>query len=69
MSVDEKAVKKTPKKKSRPRPSQAVAITVWPANGGPLPESAIGRIEAAVERVTFELFNEGVRVLTQTTKA
>lgn len=58
-------------KKSKPRKviPRTVQFTVWSANGGPLPESAIARIEEAIEHVTFELFNDGVRVLTQTNRA
>jgi hypothetical protein len=50
----------------RPRPSNAVQITVWSASGSPLPQDTIRSLEEAVERVTLELFNDGQRLLTQT---
>ena len=58
-----------PKKKSRrPRPANAIQITVWDVTGSTLPEDAVRSLEAAVERVTLELFNDGRRLLTQTTR-
>ena len=66
--VPEKKQAKKPRK-PRPRPSRAVEFTVWNANGGPLPEEAVKKIEEAITTATFELFNDGIRVLTQTTKA
>lgn len=58
--------KKKASKPRRPRPNHAVQITVWNANGGPVPDAAVRSLEEAVERVTLELFNEGQRLLTQT---
>lgn len=58
--------KKKASKPRRPRPNHAVQITIWSANGGPVPDAAVRSLEEAVERVTLELFNEGQRLLTQT---
>lgn len=60
---------KTQKKRTRrPRPANAIQITVWDATGSVLPEDTVRSIEEAVERITLELFNEGRRLLTQTTR-
>lgn len=55
-------------RKPKPRPTHALAFTVWAENGAPLPPATQSRIEDAIERVQFELFNEGTRILTQTTR-
>lgn len=60
-------IKKKKRPSRRPRPSNAVQITVWSANGAPLPQDTVRSLEEAVERVTLELFNDGQRLLTQTT--
>lgn len=60
---------KNKKNTRRPRPNHAVQITVWSANGGPVPDAAVRSLEEAVERVTLELFNDGQRLLTQTNTA
>ncbi len=61
--------KKSPaKRKPRPRPVQAVLFSVWSANGGPLAEAAVEKIQDAINTVQVELFNDGIRVLTQTNK-
>ena len=52
----------------RPRPTNAVQFTVWNATGAPVPEDAIKSLEAAIEKVSLELFNDGQRLLTQTTR-
>ena len=59
--------KKAPAKR-KPRPTRAVQFTVWNANGGPVPESVIKEIEDLLQRTTLTLFNDGVRLLTQTNK-
>jgi hypothetical protein len=56
------------KKTRRPRPANAIQITVWDVTGATLPEDAVKALESAVERVTLELFNEGRRLLTQTNR-
>lgn len=62
----------TEKKKStrprRPRPANAIQITVWDATGATLNEDTVRSLEESIERVTLELFNEGQRLLTQTTR-
>lgn len=60
----EEAKKKT--RKPRPRPTQAIQFTVWSANGGPVPDKVIQKIEDAIQGVTLEVFNDGHRILTQT---
>lgn len=66
----EAASKKTkkPARKPRPRPTNALAFTVWAENGAPLSPAVVQQFEDAIQRVQFELFNDGTRVLTQTTK-
>jgi len=44
----------------------AVNFVVWSMNGGPLPEGAVERFEAAIGKVQAELADEGYRLLTQT---
>lgn len=66
MATEEKAVKK--QRKPRPRPTNAMAFTVWQENGSPIPAAAQAKIEEALQRVQFELFNDGIRLLTQTTR-
>lgn len=65
---DTKATPKKATRRTRPRPASAVQFTVWSATGGPLPEDAVKKIAEAIELATFELFNDGIRVLTQTTR-
>lgn len=65
--MPEKTDKRKKRPSRRPRPNNAVQITVWSANGSPVPQDTIRSLEEAVERVTLELFNEGQRLLTQTT--
>lgn len=60
--------KKRPARKPRPRPTHALAFTVWAENGGPLPAATVSKIEEAILRVQVELFNDGTRILTQTTQ-
>lgn len=62
------AKKKAPVKR-KPRPVNAVQFTVWNVTGGPVPESIIKEIEDTIQRSTLVAFNDGVRLLTQTTKA
>jgi len=57
------------KRKPRPRPVKAVEFTVWSANGGPVDDKAVKVIEAAIEEATLKLFNDGHRLLTQTSRA
>lgn len=66
--TDDKKLAKKPRK-PRPRPSNGVAFTVWSENGTPLSPAAIKQFEDAIQRVQFELFNDGVRLLSQTTRA
>ena len=60
--------KRKPHPHSRPRPTHALAFTVWAENGSPLPSAAVVKIEEAITRAQFELFNAGIRILTQTTR-
>jgi len=54
--------------KRKPRPIKAVQFTVWSASGGLVPENAVKEIEDAIQRSTLALFNDGVRLLTQTSR-
>ena len=56
------------KRKPRPRPVRAVSFSVYSANGEPLTEETVKRVEEAMEKVTFELFNEGIRLLNSTAR-
>ena len=56
------------KKTRRPRPANAIQITIWDVTGATLSEDAVKSLEAAVERATLELFNGGQRLLTQTNR-
>jgi hypothetical protein len=64
----EKTVKK-PARKPRPRPTHALDFTVWSVDGAPLAPPVVAKFEAAIQAVQVELFNDGIRLLTQTTKA
>jgi hypothetical protein len=64
--VEKKVAKK---RKPRPRPINALQFSVWSDNGSPLPESAQAQFEAAIQAVQVALFNEGIRTLTQTSRA
>jgi len=66
--ADKAPVKKAPVKR-KPKPVNAVQFSLWSVNGGPVPASVIIDIEDAIQRYTLEAFNDGVRLLTQTTKA
>ena len=44
----------------------AVSFQVWMVNGAPVPEEVKEKMEAAVQTALFELFNQGYRLLTQT---
>lgn len=57
------------KRKPKPKPINAVQFSLWSVNGGPVPENVIKDIEGAIQRYTLEAFNDGVRLLTQTSKA
>jgi hypothetical protein len=50
-------------------PVTAVSFSVWSANGGPLADDAVRRLEDALEQEKLRLFNDGHRVLSQTTRA
>jgi len=50
-------------------PVSAFTISVWNANGGPVAAEAKEAIEDAVTAKLLELFNDGHRLLTQTTSA
>ncbi len=54
--------------KKRVRPTNGVAFTVWSMNGGPLPEDVVAKMEEALDGVKFEFFNDGLRLLSQTTR-
>ncbi len=57
-------------KTTRTRKVKGLQFTVWMMHGGPVPEEAQVKLEQAVEKAIFELFNEeDLRLLTQTTKA
>lgn len=56
------------KTRNRPRPARGVAFTIWSANGGQIPDAIIRDIEAAIEGTTLVAFNDGHRLLTQTTR-
>ena len=58
----------TKKKPRRPHPANAIQLTVWDISGATLPEEVVKSLEAAIERVTLEFFNDGRRLLTQTTR-
>lgn len=61
--------KKTATKRPRkPKPTQAVQFTVWAVNGGPLSDDVVTKVEEVLEKTLFELFNDGHRLLTQTTR-
>lgn len=68
MADNKTPTKKAPAKR-KPKPTNAVQFTMWSVNGGPVPESVVKDIEAAIQRYTLEAFNDGVRLLTQTNKA
>lgn len=67
--VTEKKVAKKPQRKPRPRPTNAIQITIWSMDGSPVPEIAVEDFESALQVVKVELFNKGYRLLTQTTKS
>lgn len=48
--------------------SSGVQVSFWTLNGSPLTEDIIEQVESAIERVSIELFNQGIRVATQTTR-
>jgi len=50
------------------RSTNAVSFTVWTVNGGPVSQEAVEKLEAAIEKILFERFNDGERLLTQTNK-
>lgn len=56
-----------PKPKRR-KPTQAVDFSVWAVNGGPLSDEVVTKLEEGFERLLFELFNEGHRLLSQTNR-
>lgn len=56
------------KARTRPRPTRGVAFTLWSANGGSVPPEIVIEIEARIADVTLGAFNEGHRLLTQTTR-
>ena len=48
----------------------AVNINVWNMNGGDVPEEAVKKVERVVEKVLADYDkHEGIRLLTQTTRA
>lgn len=61
--------KSAAKRKPRPRPTKAVDFTVWATNGEPLSDLAVKKIEDAIQVAQVELFNDGIRILTQTSRA
>jgi hypothetical protein len=52
----------------KPNHVKGIDFTVWMLNGGPVPEEAQAKLEEAIEKTIFELFNDGYRLLTQTSK-
>lgn len=69
MATDQKQQAKKRKPNTyRPR-SRAVNVSVWSANGAPVPDDVIAEIEQAIEAITLQAFNKGHRLLTQTVKA
>jgi len=46
----------------------AVNFSVWSTNGGPISEEAIRQLEEALETAKLRLFNDGHRLLSQTTR-
>lgn len=54
--------------KKTKRNVKGIDISVWMTHGGPVPEEVQQKLEEAVEAAIFELFNDGYRLLTQTTK-
>jgi hypothetical protein len=66
--ADKTPTKKAPVKR-KPKPTNVVQFTVWNVNTGPVPESVVKDIEEAIQRLTLMAFNDGVRLLTQTSKA
>lgn len=65
--MPDKDTKKTYKPRSRP--VKAIEFSVWSTNGSPVPEKAVKEIEEAIQLATLKLFNDGYRLLTQTTRA
>lgn len=60
--------KKPAKRPARKKPTSAVDFTVWAVDGTTIPESAVQEFEDAIQGVKIKLFNDGVRVLSQTTR-
>lgn len=56
------------KSRNRPRQTKGIAFTIWSANGGQIPDTVIRDIETAIETATLGAFNDGHRLLTQTTR-
>lgn len=68
--TEKKSAKRKPSSRPRrPRPTNAVQITLWSDNAGPLPEPVVAQFEEALQKVQVGLFNEGIRVLSQTNRA
>jgi len=53
---------------AKPPPMSAVNFSVWSTNGGPISEEAIRQLEEALETAKLRLFNDGHRLLSQTTR-
>ena len=54
-------------RRGKPHQVKGVQFTVWAINGGPIPPEIVEKIEKEIEKIVFEAFNEGLRILTQTT--
>ncbi len=55
-----------PPKKYRPAPG--VQLSVWSVNGAPIPPDVVKQLEETVEQKILELFNDGYRLLTSTSR-
>jgi hypothetical protein len=51
------------------RQTAAIQFSVWSANSAPIPPDVVKQLEESLEREILQLFNQGYRLLTQTTKS